>query len=380
MKVGVLRDYVPSSYVQACKEFQKEVEAEGYFKTNYWWYLMKTGIVYALLGLTVYLFLKGHWEQQAWIQILGSVVFGFFLQQTAFLGHDSGHNCIFHDRFWDSMYGVMVGNFMTGISMAWWKDSHNVHHSVPNAYKSDPDIQHLPVFAVSSKYFDSVWSTYHKRVMPFDKISRFLVSYQQYLFYPVMALARFNLYAQGYILILVGDNCEWPKLEIVGIVFYWSWLSWMLSHCLSWNVLLCCLFLSHGISGILHVQICLSHFSMEITNDVTYKNDDEQFFDTQLKTCIDINCPRWMDWFHGGLQFQTAHHLFPRVPRHRLRQLRVKVEAFCQKFGRTYNGATFWDTNVKTIKCLEKAAQEARAGKFVQLQDSMLWEGMCAQG
>ena len=62
--------------------------------------------------------------------------------------------------------------------------------SVPNAYKSDPDIQHLPVFAVTTKFFNSVWSTYHKRVMTFDPIARFLVGYQHILFYPVMALAR----------------------------------------------------------------------------------------------------------------------------------------------------------------------------------------------
>ena len=61
-------------------------------------------------------------------QVLGAMMYGLYLQQTAFLGHDAGHSCIFHNRFLDSMYGVMVGNVMTGISMAWWKDSHNVHH------------------------------------------------------------------------------------------------------------------------------------------------------------------------------------------------------------------------------------------------------------
>ena len=63
-------------------------------------------------------------------------------------------------------------------------------YSVPNAYKSDPDIQHLPVFAVTSKFFNSVWSTYHNKVLTFDPIAKFLVGYQHYLFYPVMALAR----------------------------------------------------------------------------------------------------------------------------------------------------------------------------------------------
>lgn len=379
-QIGEVRNHEPSNYVRACRNFQEEIEREGFFKTNYSWYIMKTGISYLLLAITILLFIEGRNVQNKWIQILGSVMFGMYLQQTAFLGHDAGHSCIFHNRFLDSMYGVMVGNLMTGISMAWWKDSHNVHHSVPNAYKSDPDIQHLPVFAVTNKYFHSIWSTYHKRIMTFDPVAKFLVSYQHLLFYPIMALARFNLYAQGYILILVKNSAEWKKLEIFAAICYWTWVSWMLSHCLTWPILISCLILSHAVAGLLHVQICLSHFSMEVFEDVTYKNDEEQFFDTQLRTCTDINCPRWMDWFHGGLQFQTAHHIFPRVPRHRLRELRGKVEEFCAKHGRTYHSASFWDTNVQTLKCLKKAAIEARKGKFIKFQDTMLWEGLCAKG
>ena len=26
---------------------------------------------------------------------------------------------------------------------------------------------------------------------------------------------------------------------------------------------------------------------------------------TQLNTTLDVDCYRWMDWFHGGLQFQV---------------------------------------------------------------------------
>ena len=27
---------------------------------------------------------------------------------------------------------------------------------------------------------------------------------------------------------------------------------------------------------------------------------------TQLSTTLDVDCYRWMDWFHGGLQFQVC--------------------------------------------------------------------------
>ena len=192
--------------------------------------------------------------------------------------------------------------------------------SVPNAYKSDPDIQHLPVFAVTSKFFNSVWSTYHNKVLTFDHAAKFLVGYQHYLFYPVMALARSDqplfivkvktrqIFLNEFFLTILRfcffsdstftlkvtfwswwrtrpsgkswrrvevakmnvieinirtcliyintwDSCVHPLPQIAGIVVYWSWVSWMLSQCLTWKLLISCLLLSHAIAGILHVQV-----------------------------------------------------------------------------------------------------------------------------
>lgn len=30
---------------------------------------------------------------------------------------------------------------------------------------------------------------------------------------------------------------------------------------------------------------------------------------------MDISCPTWMNWIHGGLNYQVSHHLLPRTPR-----------------------------------------------------------------
>lgn len=49
-----------------------------------------------------------------------------------------------------------------------------------------------------------------------------------------------------------------------------------------------------------------------------------------------------MDWFHGGLQFQIEHHLFPRVPRRNLRRIAPAVKKFCKKHDLPYRSADFW--------------------------------------
>jgi fatty acid desaturase len=66
------------------------------------------------------------------------------------------------------------------------------------------------------------------------------------------------------------------------------------------------------------VQICLSHFSRGIYEGRPMDTKGETFFHSQLATSMDIDCWSCLDWVHGGLQFQAIHHLFPRLPRHRL--------------------------------------------------------------
>jgi len=63
-----------------------------------------------------------------------------------------------------------------------------------------------------------------------------------------------------------------------------------------------------------------------------------------MKTTTDWHCETWMDWFHGGLQFQVAHHLFPKIPRHNLRKVKYEyILPFCQENGLTYlTGAGFF--------------------------------------
>lgn len=65
---------------------------------------------------------------------------GFFFQQTAFIGHDCGHTAVFQNRWKDCFFGFFIGNLLQGISIGWWKDSHNTHHVIPNDVNFDPDI------------------------------------------------------------------------------------------------------------------------------------------------------------------------------------------------------------------------------------------------
>ncbi|GLA10379.1 hypothetical protein AnigIFM60653_004425 [Aspergillus niger] len=78
----------------------------------------------------------------------------------------------------------------------------------------------------------------------------------------------------------------------------------------------------------------------------------ESFPQKMLRTTMDIDCPEWLDFFHGGLQFQAIHHLFPRIPRHNLRRAQKLVLHFCKEADIPYALYGFVRGNTKVVGSL----------------------------
>lgn len=171
--------------------------------------------------------------------------------------------------------GLLV-TALFGVSGAWWKDNHNTHHVITNSVERDPDIQHLPLFAVTPKIFKGYYSTYQKVKKTLDNIAKAILSVQHKLFFPVMCFARFNMYAQSFIFLLnVCRNRKEKYLDLISLLFFWTWQIFLLrtvqfhSGIVSMITLL---FLSNATVSILHIQICISHFPMQTfdANELTY--------------------------------------------------------------------------------------------------------------
>ena len=64
--------------------------------------------------------------------LAAGLVMALYLQQAAFVGHDCGHNSVTFSAAVDGLLGFIVGPLMTGVSISWWKHSHNVHHVETN--------------------------------------------------------------------------------------------------------------------------------------------------------------------------------------------------------------------------------------------------------
>ena len=314
-------------------------------------------------------------SNNVYIQVASSITMALFWQQMAFIGHDTGHTAITHDFKMDQLIGIFAGNMTTGISIGWWKKSHNAHHIVTNSVEFDPDIQHLPVLAITDKFFKSVRSMYHEKTLYFNGLAKFFVSNQHWLYYLIMGLARYNLYLQSFLLVFSLPNGRAKYLECFGLAFFWTWYLYLCSFLPCWTSLFIFVVVAHFLAGVLHIQITLSHFSMK-----TYHGHpmdafkDSEFLLSQLATTMDIECYPWLDFIHGGLQFQIEHHLFPRLPRHRLREAKAKIQALCKKHNVPYRSKTFYEANLEIIKQLKETALKA------QCISPLIWDGIHAIG
>lgn len=332
------------------------LRAEKLFDCNYTAYAVEICRYTFLFGMFL-VFLRYGWYGTS------GLFLGMCWHQLVFTVHDAGHMGITHDFAVDTVIGILIADFIGGLSLGWWKRSHNVHHIVTNSPEHDPDVEHMPFFAISHRFFNSLRSTYYDRIMTFDPCAKFVIRYQHYLYYPILLFGRFNLYRLSWEHLIMGQGPKkgtawWHRwLEITGQFFFWYWFGyWVVYRSISsaggrWAFVM----ISHMVTAPLHVQITLSHFAMS-TADLGV---NESFPQKMLRTTMDVDCPEWLDFFHGGLQFQAIHHLFPRMPRHNLRRTQKFVQEFCEEVEIPYALYGFVDGNKEVIGRLADVGRQA---------------------
>jgi delta8-fatty-acid desaturase len=364
---------VQDDIVRRYRLLGERIKAEGLYQCRYSSYMIEI-CRYTLLVLASQYFLRKAWSTTGWsasgCYALSAVFLGCFWHQLVFSAHDAGHMGITHDFHVDTVIGIIITNFLGGLSLGWWKRNHNVHHIVTNSPEHDPDIQHMPFFAISHRFLGSLRSTYYDRIMAYDAISKITIRFQHHLYYPILLFGRFNLYRLSWEYLFMGQAPRkgpawWHRwFEIVGQAFFWTWFGYGLLYSSiptafdRWVFLL----VSHMVTMPVHVQITLSHFAMS-TADLGV---NESFPQKMLRTTMDVDCPQWLDFIHGGLQFQAIHHLYPRIPRHNLRRTQKLVQEFCDEVNIPYALYGFVDGNKQVLGRLEEVARQAAILKECQ--------------
>lgn len=358
IQIGVLEKPImhDNEVMKEFRQIEEELIKEGFFNTNYYFYLLET--IKGIISISIGILLVIYGNQTYFNYLIAAWCIAFCWHQLSFVAHDTGHNSVTHILNYDHYYGVFLASGFSGLSIGWWKDSHNIHHVVTNDPTHDPDIQHLPFLAVSEKFLSGINSTYHNKKFKIvgDVIAHFFVGFQHFLYYFIMMFGRINLYVQSVKYILINDRAKFRKTEFCAMIFFLAWFSYLLSYIPTIQQRIFFVILTNFSTFLLHVQITISHFAMN--TDPLDENED--FVRHQLRTSMDIDCNEWLDWLHGGLQFQVAHHLFPRLPRHNLRKVRDRLLPFFKKHNLTYHCYDFKFGNKMVIDQLRTIASKLK--------------------
>ena len=120
----------------------------------------------------------------------------------------------------------------------------------------------------------------------------------------------------------------------------------------------------HYISvGILHVQLLLSHLS---TEQLTAEEERAHgVFRAQLASTRNITSHWYSHWFHGGLEMQIEHHLFPQLPRHQLHAVAPRVRALAEKHGVAYVETGFLEALVHCLRDLRRLSTALATVDFI---------------
>lgn len=282
---------------------------KGLFDRQPRYYAYKISLNLSLLTLSIlFLVLVDSFR----LQLLNALVLAFVLVQISFIGHDVGHQQVFGSTRKNDVLGLVV-SFVFGSSRTWWVEKHNQHHSNPNDLDLDPDT-HIPVWAFSEGQARSKRGLY-----------KLLSRYQAFVFYGIISLEGFGLRLAS-ILYMLRHDIRYPRLEplilIAHITIYVGSLFYILG---GWDAVLFIVVNQLAIGLYTGSVFAPNHKGMPLLG----REAQLDFLTRQVVTARNIKSSALNDFLFGGLNYQIEHHLFPSMPRNRLKEAKKLIEPFC---------------------------------------------------
>jgi fatty acid desaturase len=310
---------LPSSSTQshAYAQLKKQIRQHGLLDKQIGYYTRKMLILFAVLTIGWCVLLLFH---PLWVVLVSALFLGVFSAQLGFIGHDAGHRQIFRSTRHNDLVGLIAGNLLLGMCISWWLDKHNQHHGRPNQTGADPDIG-LPILAFTEE------AARTRR-----GLTRFIVSHQALFFFPMLCLTSLSI-QQSSIYFLCSKRSKYPILEpALMVAHYIGYIGILFFFLPTWEAGLF-LALHQAIIGMyLGSTFAPNHKGMLIIGEL----DSVDFLHQQVLTARNVKPNPVIDYWYGGLNYQIEHHLFPTMPRNKLKYAQPIVKAFCAEHGISY--------------------------------------------
>jgi fatty acid desaturase len=303
-------------------ELRRLVQQRGLLERQPAYYTYKILLTLGLVAISLLILVL---VDNPWLQLLNAVFLGFVSTQVGLVGHDLGHKQVFRSARLNLVFGLLFGNLLVGVSRQWWIDKHNQHHSHPNEMDLDPDIA-IPFLAFSEEQARA------QRGLP-----RFIVTYQAFFILPMMLLQAVALHYESIRFVLRGrvKHRLAEMLTLLGHFALFFGLPFLVLD--TWLAVL--FIITYQVSFGLYMSSIFApnHKGMPVLDETSKLN----FLHQQVLTARNVHSHPITDFWYGGLNYQIEHHLFPTMPRNRLREAQPIIRAFCAA-----RGIAFHETSV----------------------------------
>jgi fatty acid desaturase len=259
--------------------------------------------------------------RNSWLAGLNAVTLAVISGQLGFQLHDAGHQQMFRSRWKNTVIGFITADLLLGMSHGWWVQKHNRHHANPNHVQNDPDINNPAIAYTEEQAL--------RRRGPL----RLLARYQAFLFFPLLGLLAWSMHVAG-VAFLIRHRSRHRRLEALTLLAHVALYVGVLVIALGPWMALLVVAVHKAIGGFYMASVFApNHKGMLQTDDET----DIDFLRAQVLTSRNIRGGWWTDKLFGSLNYQIEHHLFPSMPRNKVRRASPIVRAFCERAGVRYH-------------------------------------------
>jgi linoleoyl-CoA desaturase len=290
---------------------------------------VKAVVLLAWFGLSYYALVFG--AATVWQGLLAAVSLGLAVAGIGFnIQHDGNHGAFSKRNWLNRLTGLTLD--LMGASSYLWIHKHNLaHHTYTNIPGSDEDIEIYPLGRLAP---DDPYYALHRFQHFYLWLVYALLPTQWYFYNDFRKLWTGKISSRTF-----PRPRGWELAGLIaGKVAFFAWA--FVIPCFYHRFWVVAVFyaVASGVLGIvLSVVFQLAHSVEETRHPAMGEETGSEWVRHQIQTTADFaRGNRLVTWYLGGLNFQTTHHLFPKVCHVHYPHLSQMIEGVCRKRGIEY--------------------------------------------
>ncbi len=316
------------------------LEEEGLFDRQPRYYAIQVGL--AVAGLAGGIFAVIVLNSLALLLVV-AVLLAVVFTNMGFIVHDAGHRQVFVSARKNDWLALFFG-WLLGMSPSWWIANHNMHHNKPNDLEYDPHTA-IPTMAFSEQQADAK-----------QGVMRQITRYQAFYFFPLLSLESFGARLAG-IQFIARGVARYPVVEAMGMAVHLTAYVLLLAFVMTLPQAIIFAIVHQSLAGLYMGSVFApNHKGMPILESDT----DLDYLHRQVITTRNMYPHPITDFWCGGLNYQIEHHLFPTLPRNKLKSARTIVKRFCEQNDVSYHEVGFFESYAEVMRHLNQVTSPLR--------------------